>query len=158
MPASRARTAICSAPFEWPSRPGLPTRILIRRPSASDTRSTLSLSSRSASSSGAAAASATPVGARYSPNTSRSVPAHSPVVAPAVRGAARAVRSHVVVFNVRPAPPAPAVLRHDRHLLAGSLDQFVDEVVHHLGTLEDVRVLEQVGLVGQDLLDPQGPL
>ncbi len=57
MPASRARTAICSAPFEWPSRPGLPTRILIRRPSASDTRSTLSRSSASASSSGAAAAS-----------------------------------------------------------------------------------------------------
>ena len=24
MPASRARTAICSAPLEWPSRPGLP--------------------------------------------------------------------------------------------------------------------------------------
>ena len=31
----------------------------------------------------AAAASPTPVGARYSPNTSRSVCAHSPVVAPA---------------------------------------------------------------------------
>ena len=27
MPASRAATAICSAPFECPSRPGLPTRI-----------------------------------------------------------------------------------------------------------------------------------
>ena len=35
MPESRARTAICSAPFEWPSRPGLPTRIFGRRPSCS---------------------------------------------------------------------------------------------------------------------------
>ena len=31
-PTSRARTAICSAPLEWPSRPGLPTRIFSRRP------------------------------------------------------------------------------------------------------------------------------
>ena len=29
MPTSRARTAICSAPLECPSRPGLPTRIFI---------------------------------------------------------------------------------------------------------------------------------
>ena len=36
MPASVARTAICSAPLEWPSRPGLPTRNLSRRPSFSD--------------------------------------------------------------------------------------------------------------------------
>ena len=40
MPASRARTAICSAPLEWPSRPGLPTRKVRRRPSLRDTRST----------------------------------------------------------------------------------------------------------------------
>src|SRR5215217_7087592 len=45
MPMSRARTAICSAPLEWPSRPGLPTRIFIRRPSASPTRATSSRSS-----------------------------------------------------------------------------------------------------------------
>ena len=37
----RARaTAICSAPLEWPSRPGLPTRNFSRRPSFFDTRST----------------------------------------------------------------------------------------------------------------------
>ncbi len=41
MPASSARAAICSAPLEWPSSPGLPTRNLIRRPSFSDTRSHL---------------------------------------------------------------------------------------------------------------------
>ncbi len=35
MPTSRARTAICSAPLECPSRPGLPTRIFGRRPSVS---------------------------------------------------------------------------------------------------------------------------
>ena len=83
MPASRARTAICSAPLEWPSRPGLPTRILTRRPSASLTCSTRSRSAASESSAAAAAASPTPVGARYSPKTSRSAAAHSPVVAPA---------------------------------------------------------------------------
>src|ERR687894_388597 len=56
MPASRARTAICSAPFECPSSPGLPTRILTRRPSDSDTRSTFSRSSVKLSESAAAAA------------------------------------------------------------------------------------------------------
>src|ERR1051326_2833913 len=40
MPASRARTAICSAPLEWPSSPGLPTRNFMRRPSFFDTRPT----------------------------------------------------------------------------------------------------------------------
>src|ERR1700727_2470491 len=82
MRASRARTAICSAPLEWPSSPGLPTRNLSRRPSPSLTRSTSSRSS-AMSSVGAATASPTPVGARYSPNASRSAWDHSPVVAPA---------------------------------------------------------------------------
>ena len=45
MPESRARTAICSAPLEWPSRPGLPTRIFGRRPSFSCRRATSSRSS-----------------------------------------------------------------------------------------------------------------
>ena len=39
---SRARTAICSAPLEWPSRPGLPTRIFGVRPIVSPTRATSS--------------------------------------------------------------------------------------------------------------------
>ncbi len=57
----------------------------MRRPSASLTRSTSSRSAASSSSPGptGAAASPTPVGARYSPNASRSVRDHSPVVAPA---------------------------------------------------------------------------
>ena len=51
-----------------------------------------------------------------------------------------------------------AVLGDDGHLLAGALDQLLDQAVHHLRALEDVGVLEQVGLVGEDLLDPQAPL
>ena len=46
----------------------------------------------------------------------------------------------------------------DLHLLLGALDQLVDEPVHHLRALEDVGVVEEVGLEGEDLLDPQAPL
>ena len=51
-----------------------------------------------------------------------------------------------------------AVLGDDRHLGPGALDQLVDEALHDLRPLEDVGVVEQVGLVGEDLLDPQAPL
>src|SRR4051794_33624062 len=51
-----------------------------------------------------------------------------------------------------------AMLLHCAHLLAGALGELVDEGLHHLGALEDVPVVEQVGLVRQDLLDPQAPL
>ncbi len=44
------------------------------------------------------------------------------------------------------------------HLGAGAVDQFGDERVHHDRALEDVAVFEQVGLVGEDLLQPQRPL
>ena len=44
------------------------------------------------------------------------------------------------------------------HLLAGALEQLGDKPVHHLGALEDVRILEQIGLVGQDLLQAKRPL
>lgn len=82
MPQSRARAAICSAPFEWPSSPGLPTRNLSCRPSFADTRSTASRidSSPSVRFEGDRD---TPVGPRYSPCTPRMTPAHSPVVASA---------------------------------------------------------------------------
>src|SRR5271166_4775562 len=82
MPASVARAAICSAPLEWPSRPGLPIRNLIRRPSLRDTRS---ISPRSASRPAASclALGETPVGARNSPNSKRNASPHSPVVTPA---------------------------------------------------------------------------
>ena len=51
-----------------------------------------------------------------------------------------------------------AVLLDHRHLGPGALGQLLDQAVHHLRALEDVGVLEQVGLVGQHLLDPQAPL
>ena len=52
-----------------------------------------------------------------------------------------------------------AALLLDRlHLGLGALDEFGHQAVHHLRALEDVGVLEQVGLVGEDLLDPQAPL
>ena len=44
------------------------------------------------------------------------------------------------------------------HLLPGAGGELGDEPVHHLRALEDVRVLEQVGFVGQDLLEAQRPL
>ena len=44
------------------------------------------------------------------------------------------------------------------HLLAGAGGELGDEALHHLRALEDVRVLEQVGLVGEDLLEAQRPL
>jgi hypothetical protein len=49
MPMSRARTAICSAPLECPSRPGLPTRIFEPAPERLATRVDL-LAQRSRSS------------------------------------------------------------------------------------------------------------
>src|SRR5215203_4124887 len=61
MPASRARTAICSAPLECPSSPGLPTRIFTPRPRCSPRRATSSRSSASSSPLGTAAASPTPL-------------------------------------------------------------------------------------------------
>ena len=44
------------------------------------------------------------------------------------------------------------------HLGAGAVGQLGDQPVHHLRALEDVGVLEQVGLVGEDLLQAQRPL
>ena len=51
-----------------------------------------------------------------------------------------------------------AVLGDARHLPRGALVELGDEPVHHLRALEDVGVLEQVGLVGEHLLDAQRPL
>jgi hypothetical protein len=47
---------------------------------------------------------------------------------------------------------------HTVHLGAGALDQLGHLGLHHVGTVEDVVVLEQVGLEGQHLLEPQRPL
>ena len=71
--------AICSAPLEWPSRPGLATNNRGGPPG-----SVLERCATAASwSPRGTATPPTPVGARYSPNTSRRVDAHSPVVPPA---------------------------------------------------------------------------
>ena len=51
-----------------------------------------------------------------------------------------------------------ALLLDDAHLLLGSLDELGDQPVHHLRALEQVGVLEQIGLEGEHLLDPQAPL
>src|SRR6266566_340810 len=82
MPASRARTAICSAPLEWPSRPGLPSTNFSRRPSLRERRSTSARKSSRPTVS-LRGARPTPVGARYSPKLSRKAKPHSPVVTPA---------------------------------------------------------------------------
>ena len=69
-----------------------------------------------------------------------------------------AVRLHELRLHVGHGLDGAAVLLDHRHLGARALDQLVDEPVHHLRALEDVGVVEQVGLVGEDLLDPQRPL
>ena len=79
MPASRAATAICSAPLLCPSRPGLATRKRTGPPTMERTNSATAASSPTRR----PTAAFTPVGARNSPNTSRNAADHSPVVPPA---------------------------------------------------------------------------
>ena len=71
---------------------------------------------------------------------------------------ARPVRLHHLRLHVRHRRHRAALLGHHGHLLARARHQLVHQPVHHLRALEDVGVLEQVGLVGEDLLDPQRPL
>ena len=242
MPTSRARTAICSAPLEWPSRPGFATRIRIRCPSSSETSSTWARTASSSSPSepwgvpvdpGRAAVVAEGLaqgprplarrGAglggldrrrhacwrsrrrrprrapraprrppprrarRFHPSSasirSRStsgsgvrIPPSSPVVSRRVLGLGEAVltddfdlpaldlrhplavRLDQARLHVGDRLDGAAVLLDRRHLGPGALRQLVDEALHHLRALEDVGVVEQVGLVGEDLLDPQAPL
>ena len=80
MPESRAATAICSAPLECPSRPGFATKNFGGPPGMVRTYSATSASWAVRR----PAAAPTPVGARYSPNTSRNTWLHSPVVPPAL--------------------------------------------------------------------------
>ena len=70
MPQSRARKAICSAPLECPSRPGLPTRNLSRRPSGARPRPPRRGCRRDLRSCSRRPWT-TPVGPRYSPWTAR---------------------------------------------------------------------------------------
>ena len=61
-------------------------------------------------------------------------------------------------LHVRDGVDRAAVLGDARHLLARALGELGDEALHHRRALEDVGVLEQVGLVGEHLLDAQRPL
>src|SRR5436190_1867559 len=143
MPASRARTAICSAPLEWPSRPGFPTRILIRRPSPSLTRSTSSRSSAVSAEPSIAAASPTPVGALEQGRRLALgvlVEADDDLLAALDPAQALTVRVDERGLHVVHAAHRAAVLGDDRHLGAGALEQLCDEPVHDLRALEDVGV------------------
>ena len=74
----------------------------------------------------------------------------------------RAIRarwdSTSAAFMYGTASTAPPRSSTRRHLRARALQQLADEPVHDDRALEDVRVVEQVGLVGQHLLDSQRPL
>ena len=115
MPTSRARTAICSAPLLWPSRPGLPTRIFSGRPSCSASARTRLRTFAVASLAASLTRATTPVGARYSPKTARSASAHSPVVTPACARADRG-RHHVGAGRERVAQRA----QRGRHVRAAA--------------------------------------
>ena len=69
-----------------------------------------------------------------------------------------AVRLDQPRLHVRHRLDRAAVLLDGRHLLPRALGQLLDQAVHHPRALEDVGIVEQVGLVGEDLLDPQAPL
>src|SRR3954465_6429560 len=166
-PASRARTAICSAPLECPSRPGLPTRKRSRPPSSSPVARTRSrMSIRVSSASPPPLAAATPVGARYSPNTSRSTPAHSPVVTPArAQSRVAAIRLTSVPAASRRAPhPLPGGAWARPGVVGGALVALGPPLLHGLlrrvlhGGVDDhdrgVEVGQQrVGLGGLVLVD-----
>ena len=71
---------------------------------------------------------------------------------------ALAVGVHQGGLHVRHGLDRAALILHDVELRPRALEQLADQAVHHLRALEDVRVLEQVGLEGQHLLDAQRPL
>src|ERR1700722_10487316 len=98
-PASRAATAICSAPLECPSSPGLATR---RRggPPVRAASARVRATRGPSSSPRCPTPPLTPVGARNSPKTWRSAPAHFPVVPPAW------ARAMVASMMLAAGPPA----------------------------------------------------
>jgi hypothetical protein len=62
---------------------------------------------------------------------------------------------HIGVLDRRDRAPH---LEHARELFAGGLDQLARSRLDDVRAVEDVRVLEQVGLVGEDLLCAQREL
>jgi hypothetical protein len=69
-----------------------------------------------------------------------------------------AVRLDQLGLHVRDRLHGAAAVGDLLHLGVGALGELRDQAVHHHGSLEDVRVVEQVGLVGEDLLNPEAPL
>ena len=101
------------------------------------------------------------VGARRAAATARSsvlVEADDDLLAGLDAADALAVRVDERGLHVVDRLDRAAVLGDDRHLGARALEQLRDEPLHDLRALEDVGVLEQVGLVGEHLLDAQRPL
>ena len=242
MPASRAATAICSAPFEWPSRPGLadedPQRsaealgrglhlrphrehaVAGRRGHAADagrgavlaedvaeragpladrparlherdrrlhqvrvggrdgadvararrrprrrrgrpaTSARLRSCSRSASGSSAedVALTATVGGERRRRGLGEAVDADDLARPGLDRPDALGVRLHEPALDRVDHGEGPAALEHPVELLGGGGDELGDLRLDHLRPLEEVPVLEQVGLEREDLLHPQRPL
>ena len=73
-------------------------------------------------------------------------------------GDSLAVRLDQLGLHVRDSLDRAAALGDLLHLGVGALGELVDQALHHRRALEDVGVVEQVGLVGEDLLDPEAPL
>ena len=69
-----------------------------------------------------------------------------------------AVRVDERGLHVRHRLDGASVLGDDRHLGARGVDQLRHQCIHHVRALEDVRIVEEVGLVRQHLLDAQRPL
>jgi hypothetical protein len=165
--------------LEWPSRPGFPTRIRGRCPSCSATADLRELLECAID--GGLVALALPALERFATLTldlgiRRQDPAvgaggewgvlglgegvlpHDLDLALLDLGDARAVGLDELLFHVGDGLDRTAMILDGAHLLASALGQLVGERLHHVRALEDVGVVEQIGLVGEDLLDPQAPL
>ena len=112
MPASRARTAICSAPLECPSSPGLPTRIFSPRPSCSATRATSSRSSTTSSVDGRRRRLAD--AGRRAVGAERVAQALRPLAGRHARARGRDRRRHDVLVGARATRASSSSARRDR--------------------------------------------
>src|SRR5207237_1315075 len=138
-PASRAATAIISEPFEWPSSPGLPTTIRGRPPCRAPHAATRARTASTRAPSRPRRWPSTPVGGRYSPNTSRSASAHSPAVRQALGLAAHQGGLHVARLD---RGERAAQLADAGDLGGGGLLQLRDLGGDHRRAVEQVGVLE----------------
>ena len=79
-------------------------------------------------------------------------------LAPLDPGDPLAVRLDQAGLHVGHCLDRATLLLDHRHFGPGAVHQLGDEPVHDLRALEDVRVLQEVGLEGEDLLDAEAPL